>query len=267
MNKKIINIIVWSVIVLCIIVIPIVVSKVYNNGLCKDVRISIKYNSETHFITEKDINDYLIGLGNTLKGQKLSTINVESVEKVLRNNEYVKEAVVFTSVDRTVSINIVQRNPLVRVQNSVNQSFYISDDGKMMRCQPGKPARVLVANGRIIELFWPSLNLQIDSTSTQKDSTVCNTVLYKIYAISKFINNDEFLRAQIEQLYVKSRNEILLIPKVGDHIIKFGDIDDIKEKFDKLVVFYKQGMTTEGWGKYDTINLIFKNQVVCSKKI
>jgi cell division protein FtsQ len=267
MKKKIVNILIWMLVVLSVIVIPLVVSKIYNNGLCKDVNISINYNSETHFITEQDINNYLIGLGNTLKGKKLSTINVESVEKVLRDNEYVKEAVVFTSVDRSVSINIIQRNPLVRVQNSINENFYISDDGKMMRCQAGKPARVLVANGRIFELFWPSTNLNIDSTSTKKDSVVCNTALYKIYLISKYINNDNFLRAQIEQLYVSSPHEILLIPKVGDHVIKFGDSDDLKEKFDKLVVFYKQGISQDGWNNYDTINLMFKNQVVCSKKI
>jgi cell division protein FtsQ len=250
-----------------VIIIPLIVSKIYNNGLCKDVVISIKYNSDTHFITEKEIQEYLVGLGNTMKGKKLSTINVESVEKLLRNNEYVKEAVVYTSVDRTVSINIVQRNPLVRVQNSVNQNFYISDDGKLMRCQPGKPARVLVASGRIIELFNPLINLKIDSASSKNDSAICNTVLYKIFAISKYVNSDEFLRAQIEQLYVKSPREILLVPKVGNHIIKFGDIDDLKEKFDKLVIFYRQGISAEGWEKYDTINLIFKNQVVCSKKI
>ncbi len=267
MKKKIINIIIWALVVLCLIIIPFIVSKIYNNGICKDVVISIKYNSETHFITEGDIHEYLVGLGNPMKDKKLSTINVESVEKLLRNNEYVKEAVVYLSVDKIAQINIIQRNPIVRVQNSISQNFYISDDGKLMRCQTGKPARVMLASGRIFEMFNSNIDLNVDSCESKKDSIVCNTVLYKIFAISKYINGDKFLQAQIEQLYVKSPREILLIPKVGNHIIKFGDIDDLKEKFDKLVIFYNKGISSEGWEKYDTINLNFKNQVVCSKKI
>jgi cell division protein FtsQ len=40
------------------------------------------------------------------------------------------------------------------------------------------------------------------------------------------------------------------------------------EKFEKLHTFYLQGLNTTGsWNKYSVINLKFKNQIVCTKKI
>ena len=48
-------------------------------------------------------------------------------------------------------------------------------------------------------------------------------------------------------------------------------IDDLteayEEKFEKLKMFYTEGLNkTDGWNKYSTINIKYKNQVVCTKK-
>jgi len=57
-----------------------------------------------------------------------------------------------------------------------------------------------------------------------------------------------------------------LIPKVGNHLIIFGDTSQMSQKFENLILFYRKGLTKVGWDKYNIINLKFKNQVVCSKK-
>jgi cell division protein FtsQ len=47
----------------------------------------------------------------------------------------------------------------------------------------------------------------------------------------------------------------------------FGDAKDFEEKFEKLKTFYTEGLNkTDGWNKYSTINIKYKNQVVCTKK-
>ncbi|RLD54531.1 MAG: cell division protein FtsQ, partial [Bacteroidetes bacterium] len=81
-----------------------------------------------------------------------------------------------------------------------------------------------------------------------------------------YINDDEFLKAQIEQIYVTESKEFELIPKVGRQLILFGGIENMEKKFNNLIAFYKKGMKNNGWTKYKTINLKFENQVVCAKK-
>ena len=99
----------------------------------------------------------------------------------------------------------------------------------------------------------------------QSDSLDKNRILFKIYSLAKFINKNKFLNTQIEQIYINKENGIELIPKVGKHLILFGDIDNMEEKFENLIAFYKKGLSKVGWDKYKKINLKYKNQVVCTK--
>jgi cell division protein FtsQ len=90
-------------------------------------------------------------------------------------------------------------------------------------------------------------------------------MLDELYELATYISNDAFLKAQIEQIYIERNKEITLIPKVGDQEIIFGKAEDIKKKFDKLVLFYTKGINPNNLNLYKTINLKFDNQIVCKK--
>ena len=51
--------------------------------------------------------------------------------------------------------------------------------------------------------------------------------------LAQVIIDDSFLTAQIEQVYVDDKGEFILVPRVGDHLIEFGGIDRMNEKFRK----------------------------------
>jgi cell division protein FtsQ len=88
----------------------------------------------------------------------------------------------------------------------------------------------------------------------------------ELHKIATYVDKDAFWKAQIEQIFVTAESEFVLIPKVGEHTIVFGTGDDIEIKFEKLMLFYKEGLSRVGWDKYSTINLKYKNQIVCTKK-
>ena len=60
--------------------------------------------------------------------------------------------------------------------------------------------------------------------------------------------------------------EIEMIPRIGNHTVVIGNDMFLEEKFNKLSVFYREGLNKKGWDKYSIINLKFKDQVVCTKK-
>ena len=91
-------------------------------------------------------------------------------------------------------------------------------------------------------------------------------IIKDIYNLASYINKDDFWKAQFQQIYVNENFEFELIPIVGDFNIIFGDISNIEKKFEKLKLMYKTGFNNEGWNKYKTINLKYKNQIVCTKK-
>lgn len=91
------------------------------------------------------------------------------------------------------------------------------------------------------------------------------SVMNNLYKLSAFITKDKFLKAQIEQIYVDPNGEFELIPRVGTHTILMGRADNLEDKFERLFVFYRMGLSKTGWSRYNIINIKFKDQVVCSK--
>jgi len=263
MKRRTIFIIVWAFLcVLLAIVLGMIVRK-NGNSRCREIQISINYPSDDHFITEQDIRDSIALMVDTARGIRLSGIDIETLERMICDNPYIARAEVFTTIDGIVRVEVQQRKPIVRVQNSIRQNFYISDDGRLMLLKQGKAARVLFASGNISEYYWEGMRL--DAGCNKNDTAIIKTTLYKIFRLAQYISKDKFLDAQIEQIYVNRNGDITLIPMVGSHVIIFGDIDNMEEKFEKLMVFYKQGFPQEGWDKYDTINLKYQNQIVCTK--
>ncbi|MFC2766726.1 MAG: cell division protein FtsQ, partial [Prevotella sp.] len=41
--------------------------------------------------------------------------------------------------------------------------------------------------------------------------------------------------------------------------------DFVKKKMNRLLAFYKYGLSQAGWNKYEYINLEFDNQIICKK--
>lgn len=86
-----------------------------------------------------------------------------------------------------------------------------------------------------------------------------------LYKFALFLQENEFWNDQIEQIYVYPDNDIELIPRVGNHRIMLGTLDEFEEKLANLKLFYEQAIPKVGWEKYSMINLKYKNQIVCTK--
>jgi cell division protein FtsQ len=92
-------------------------------------------------------------------------------------------------------------------------------------------------------------------------------MLDDIYEMATYIANDTLLNGLIHQLSINEDKEFEMYPSIGDHKIIFGGATDIAEKFEKLKLFYREGLNkTDNWKKYTIVNLKYKNQVVCTKK-
>lgn len=255
--KKILNITVWIVVIAGIFVLVSFINVETKKITCKSLNVTVDYAGGDPMISADEIKDLIFKTYDSLVGKRLTEINLVEVEEMVNGIPLVANAEVYTSLTGKMKIHISQRSPILRIINSSNQSYYIDQTGVAMPVTPGSPSRVIVANGNIKTKYSDTLDIHNNAE---------NTLLKDLFTLSSYINNDPFLHAQIEQIYVTKTGEFELIPKVGRHLIVFGGIEDMENKFDKLLIFYHKGMNKTGWDKYKTINLKFENQVVCSKK-
>ena len=91
----------------------------------------------------------------------------------------------------------------------------------------------------------------------------------KLINFVRWIEDDQFWGAEIVQIDASTTPsgalELELVPRSGNYTILFGSIENVEQKFDKLMRFYKEGLNNRGWDRYSTINIKYEGQVVCSK--
>jgi cell division protein FtsQ len=91
-------------------------------------------------------------------------------------------------------------------------------------------------------------------------------VLRELFKIATYVDKDAFWRAQIDQIFVTAESELVLVPKLGNHQIIFGNTEQMEDKFNRLMLFYREALSRVGWDKYKAINLRYRGQVVAVKR-
>lgn len=229
---------------------------------CSGISVVIPESGDYRFFDKKDVERIMEENGVKFKGRALSEINTWKIEDIFRKSSYIKKVEIFTTVDGLLNIKIRQRIPVIRIITSGGSTWYIDKEGYVFPGSRKFSPHILVASGDF------NMGNQLRDKMCLHETTDMN--YYKPWfdalSLAGYINNNDFLKAQIVQLYLNSKNQFELIPRVGAHQIILGDVSDLDNKFFKLEVFYREGLNVEGWNKYQKIDLRFKNQVVCSKR-
>ena len=216
---------------------------------CKGLLVT--FDEPYHFISKESIENTIARKFKKLNGALLDTLNTEIIEAELEKNPWVREAEVFKGYSQPdsnfmaggIRVHIIQEKPFFRVVNGAD-GFYVTKEGKHVPFSSSCTANVPVVTGQTSNKY---INADLMS-------------------FMKFITNDEFWKAQIQQIYIRDNHELVLVPRVGDQLIVFGKPEKIEMRFRNLKALYTKGFTKEGWNKYKTISLKYDNQIVCTLK-
>jgi len=215
------------------------------DGLCQGFEVEVQNSSSTdQFVDTDDIEKFIKEKGLDPTNKHFSDINTNAIEEAILTNQLVKRANVFITNNGTIKASIEERKPILRIISNTGDNYYIDNDGNKMPLSKRFTAYLPVATGTIKEDFAKS----------------------ELYKFALFLYDDEFWNAQIEQIVVLPNKDLKLIPRVGNHEIILGNLNEYKEKLDKLLAFYKEGLNETGWNKYSVINLKFDKQVVCTRR-
>lgn len=261
--KKIFRIAYTLVLITLFIVSAAMVQSRQKTVACKSVNINIDESEGNFFVEQSDVLSTIHDKWGILVGKPVASINMNLLETLIDNNPYILRAEVFSTIDGGINIDIRQREPVLRIMNRENQSFYIDKNGEYMPLSEKHASYVPVASGNISDAY---VSGSVNKYPNQiNDSAFKKSLMEQLYDLATFIRNDDLWQAQIVQLYVNDEGDIELIPRVGNHRIILGDTQNMEEKFSKLQQFYQKGLGATGWNNYNTINLKFSGQVVCTK--
>ncbi len=235
------------------------VSNYYQFIKLKNVQINFIDDNLHEFITKSQVNSMLSLMGIVEKVTLKNEIDLSHIEEKLLNHSAINSAEVYFNNNGNLQVNIKKRTPIARFVSPVyEKNFYIDDNGFLMPLCSTYVSRVPIFSGKIN--LPERLNLYVlDSLHKSPD-------FQKIYKMSKLINNDSFLKSQIVQIHINNNGYFELIPRIGNQRILFGSIENMEKKFKKINLFYKNGPQPKDLNKYDTLNVLYENQIICSKR-
>jgi len=228
------------------IVVIVIFSFKNNSNPIKEIVV----NSENKFLDRYQIESLI-----TEKMDKDSIIkNANIIEKNILANPFVKEIKLYQDLSNKLIVDLVQYQPIARLVSENKKDFYIDLHGNIFPTSTKFSERVL--------LIHTADNINFDLKNI-------NSTDYgkKIFTMINYIINDIFLSKIISEIDINYNKNIIIYPQVSKQKIIFGYPEQIDVKFDKLMLFYKKILPAKGWNTYKTVNLKFKNQIICDKKV
>ena len=253
----------WALFAVAIIGVLFLARKNQDEAIVLNPNISISVVDENAFLTETELLIRLKRLNLFYPNQLVKNLNTAAIEEHIRKMHEVEEVDVYKQLGGNWGIKLKVRQPYARIFNRFGESFYVDSKGATMDPTPNFTARILVFTGNIKDRSDSLLVEDIESDPKLKNERS----LDEIFHIAKVIHENTFLTAQISQVHRDKWGDFVLIPRVGAQRIVLGPAPserDVSEKLKKLIVFYTIGLPYVGWNKYKTINLKYRNQVVCT---
>ncbi len=246
--------------------------------LVRDVQVTVLDEARIGVITPDMVKLWLEQEGFDLRNTEIDRVDTERIRQMIARRGFVKSVRVYTDLTGILHIDLSQRMPIARVNTVNGYNFYVTDDGWILPPQRHCVLYVPVITGNFSLPFERDFIGSYEALLQGDGKKVSENYLFFIKLINfvKLIRDNSFWNAQIVQVQVKNRMgndgrkqweepEVEIVPRIGSHVVAFGSLDDVQQKLDKLMLFYRRVLNREGWDAYRTINLKYKGQVVCTK--
>ena len=190
-------------------------------------------------------------LDNYFTKESLS-INFNDLEKKIKSNPHIKKVTLYKDLTGNLNVIVNQFQPIARIVNENKSKKYFDIDGEIFPTSLGYSHRVLL-------IFLTSkinfLNNNLNNTEFGVD--LLNMV--------KYIESDKFLSKIVSEIEVDNFKNIIILPQISKQKIIFGYPDDLVNKFRKIKIFYEDIAPAKGWNTYSSVNVKYRNQIICDK--
>lgn len=250
--KKLLLTIIWMAVGAGTIVVLVAAAQNQRGKHCKDVIVTIKGIDGTEYVSKKQILKTISGgRPDLMKGQLIRTFDLQQLEELLETNLWIRNAELFFDNNDVLHVDITEREPVARVFRVNGESFYVDELGDQLPVTNDQIARVPVFTS------FPN--------ETTKEREKDSVLQQQVKEMGHYILKNDFWMAQVDQLNINNY-EFELVPKLGNHVILFGDGNSIEPKFNRLLLFYNQIMKKTGWNYYSALDVRYDKQLVAVRR-
>ena len=254
MVKKILSILLWVVTAAGLIALFVFAREDYLATPVKSIQLIP--STDTGFVRKTALHDEIERLCNR---RNVGTVDMMAIKKVMDDNSWIESSASYMGLDGTLNVSFKEYEPWIRAFGKDGHSVYVTRHGVVVPTCPIYTPYVLVASGNF-ELQTDSVAYQLNDT-LESDANLINALHW-----CDAIEGNDFVSQCVGQLYCNKKNQFELTVKGFDGRVIVGDTCDAADKLRRLEIFMKQRIDSPETKNLKSINLNYKNQIVCTKR-
>ena len=205
--------------------------------------------TDSSFINKKSLEKIILSEMDTLSDEK---VNFFEIEKKLQLHPHVKDVKVFRDLRGNLNVDLLQYNPIARIVSGKFKDNYLDENGNLFPISKDYSKRVIL--------------IHLSDKISYDNNLIFNSPFGEdLLKMINFINQNNFFNKIISEIDVDSNKNIVIHPFLSKQKIIFGYPDMLEEKFKKISLFYNKIIPSKGWNTYKSVNVKFKDQIICDK--
>lgn len=239
-----------------VLTVSVLAGKDARKGLmCKGLEIVILDSLENSFVSKADVRKYIDREYGRYVGQALDSIDLVKIEKIIDGRSAVKKSQAFVTRDSLLRVEVTQRKPVVRFQKK-DGGFYADAEGYIFPLQINYTSHVQIIDGDIPLAANSGYKGAIENPRERE-------WFMDVMNVVNFIEGSKVWKDKIVQIHVEKDGELILVPRQGKEVFRFGQPKEIAEKFGKMEMYYSHIVPEKGADTYRSVDVRFSDQIVC----
>lgn len=221
-------------------------------------RLEVHFKDSLKFVTADDVKGFLDSHYGTYVGQRLDSVGLSRIEKLIESRSAVLKSEAWTTADGTLHVSITQRAPVMRFQGA-ERGFYVASDGYIFPLHKSYTAPVRTVTGSI-PVSVPE-GYKGEAPSGEEKAWLCSML-----EMNELIESSRTWRNLTDSIFVRPGGDVVLRMSRGDELFILGEPHSLKEKFAGIEKYYDYIAPSVEEGYYKTVNLKYRRQIICRQK-
>lgn len=258
MVKKILSIVVWVITGAALVALFVFARQGFIKTPLQGVVFDLERQGNKGFVEKDTAIANIEELCGIHEHASIGSVDLMKIQKLLNSNPWVESASAYIGLNDTLMVKAKEYCPIARVFNDNGKSVYVTREGVILPSNKIYTPRLIIASG----------NYQFptgEDSAQLTDSAYAESGISETLAITKAVLADDFLRGSVGQIYRNNKKQYEITVNSLPARVIVGDTTNIKQKMSRLRTLLEKHSGTEELTGYKTLDLRYKNQIVCTK--
>jgi len=258
MVKKILSIILWAITGAALIALFVFGRNWYLETPLKGINLTLERSQMKGFVERDSLLSQAESICDLAHQNNISNVDLQRINKLLVDNPWIESGSAYIDLNDTMIIKAKEYEPVLRVYGNDGRSVYITAEGVIIPSSPHFTPHLIIASGNF-NIPAPHRDAHVN------DSVYGATGLAEALILSQAVESDDYLASHIGQIYRNKDGDFELTVNNLPPKVIVGDISNLNHKLSRLRIILEKYNNTEELVNYKTLDLKYKNQIVCTK--